>query len=132
MYMHKDNSMDILLGFAAGALALVGVAFVLKKACDVGVIDVEKVKKIDEKLVKQVRTFAKKSTVKVSKLVKQKKQKALDLLKYMKKATHYTQVELVKLTSIPYRSVRRYVDELIKEGKLLAKGYGKGKKFVKA
>ncbi len=68
---------------------------------------------------------------KSSSLVKQKQDKAHALLKIMKTGQTYTQVELQELSDIPYRSVRRYIDALVKDQKIKAKGYGKGRKFSK-
>lgn len=70
-------------------------------------------------------TPAKKS----SSLVKQKHDKAQALLKLMKAGKAYTQVELQELSNIPYRSVRRYIEALIRDQKITAEGYGKGRKF---
>lgn len=68
---------------------------------------------------------------KSSSLVQQKNDKAHALLKIMKAGKSYTQVELQELSSIPYRSVRRYIDALVKDQKITAVGYGKGRKFSK-
>lgn len=70
-----------------------------------------------------------KSKKKKTKLVQEKLRKSDAMLKKLKPGVEYTQIEIQKLTKIPYRSVRRYVNELIDQNKLIAKGYGKGKRF---
>lgn len=67
-----------------------------------------------------------------SKLAKAKQGNALRLLKHFKDGIAYTQVELVKKTGIPYRTVRRYTEYLLSLKRITASGYGKGKKFQKA
>ena len=69
--------------------------------------------------------------LKTLKRVEAKGGNAEKLLEVMKKGQEYSQVQLGKVSKIPYRSVRRYIDSLIKQKKVEAKGYGKGKRFVK-
>lgn len=66
-----------------------------------------------------------------NKLVKQKESRASKLLKKLEAGRAYTQVEIQKLSKVPYRTVRRYVEELLGHDLLVASGYGKGKRFSK-
>lgn len=96
----------------------------------------KKAKKVVPKSAKEIRTTTKSlrrasSGRRQSKLVKEKLKKSDELLKKLRRGREYTQVEIQELSKIPYRSVRRYVDELLTQGKLEANGYGKGKRFKK-
>jgi predicted HTH transcriptional regulator len=66
---------------------------------------------------------------KLSSLAVAKLGNAKKLLEFMKKGKEYTQVMLEEISKIPYRSVRRYIEALLKQGKIIASGYGKGKHF---
>lgn len=89
-----------------------------------------------EKVAKKVATSAKKAKKSVAKQAKKSiaavSGKAADVLSAMTKNKQYTQKELADLTNIPYRSIRRYVEELVTGKKISENGYGKGKRFMKA
>lgn len=137
-------------GVIVGAAGVIALGFLLKKF-----IANKKVEQFEEDLVAaivdkspfhgitQTKKISAKETVvnkivvkkpngrKVSVLAVAKLGNAKKLLEFMKKGAEYTQVMLENLSKIPYRSVRRYIDVLTKQGKIIATGYGKGKKFTK-
>jgi vacuolar-type H+-ATPase subunit I/STV1 len=78
------------------------------------------------------KAIKKRSPKKVKKSIAAITAKATEVLAVMTKNKQYTQKELADLTSIPYRSIRRYVEELIGSKKVSENGYGKGKRFMKA
>jgi hypothetical protein len=128
-----------LAGVVAGAAGVITLGFLLKKF-----LSSKRVEKFEEELVERIienspihgitagkKRSKRSAKVQGSRLVKQKRDSAAKLLASMKRGQSYTQVELVDKSGIPYRSVRRYVELLAKEGKLRSMGYGKGKKFTK-
>lgn len=131
-------------GVVAVAAGVVALGFLLKKF-----LSNTKVEKFEENLVARIvenspikgivmrksrKRQAEKAPVKrkSATLVAVRSGNATKLLAVMKKGHEYSQVELGKVSKIPYRSVRRYIDLLIKSKKVQAQGYGKGKRFVRA
>lgn len=83
------------------------------------------------KVVAAEKKTVKKASKVVKKVASELSEKAAQILKSMEAAREYTQTELATVSQIPYRTVRRYVEDLVKSGKVAEKGYGKGKRFVK-
>lgn len=124
-------------GVIVGAAGVLVAGLILKKF-----IANKKVEKFEEELVSAI---IEKSPIKIttpkkkkqsksrkeSKLAKTKQGNALRLLKYFKPGVMYSQVELVDKSGIPYRTIRRYTEFLLQQKKIMASGYGKGKKFQK-
>jgi len=143
-------------GIVAGAAGVVALGFFLKKF-----IANKKVERFEEELVARIvegspfkeavrprkrlrkaknllkkqansrKTTAKSAVQRTSSLVFEKTNRARKLLSAMDKGQAYTQVMLEKQSHLPYRSVRRYVEYLVQQGKVQAMGYGKGKKFMR-
>jgi len=136
-----------LAGVVVGAAGIVALGFLLKKF-----LSNAKVEKFEENLVAKIvenspikggskaKARKQKSKKVAKKVVKRNTSKraivkggnASKLLKVMKRGQEYSQVELEKMSKIPYRSVRRYVESLVGQQKVMAEGYGKGKRFIKA
>jgi len=143
-------------GIVAGAAGVIALGFLLKKF-----IANKKVEKFEDELVGRIvdgspfkeavrprkksrktrvlskrpvktrKAVTKSNAKKTSVLVFEKTNRAKKLLSAMDKGQAYTQVMLEKQARLPYRSVRRYVEYLVQQGKVQAMGYGKGKKFIK-
>lgn len=136
----RNKEVLTIAGVVAGVAGVVTLGLLLKKF-----IANKKVEQFEEELVQtivekspfhaiELRKKSKGSKVKLRKvsiLATAKLGNAKKLLDFMKREKEYTQVMLETISKIPYRSVRRYIDILSKQGKIVATGYGKGKKFMK-
>lgn len=136
----RSKEISALTGIIVGAAGVVALGFLLKKF-----LSNKKVEQFEEKLVAKIvenspfsrekRSKPKKKNTSIakrkSKAVVAKLGNAKNLLAMMKKGKEYSQIMLENISNISYRSVRRYIDVLVKQGKVTAKGYGKGKKFMK-
>ncbi len=60
-----------------------------------------------------------------------RKDRALRLLELMEPSRKYTQRELAELSSIPYRSVRRYVDKLAAVGYVKVEGRARAARVIR-
>jgi hypothetical protein len=139
----RKGGIVVFAGIALGAVAVVGAALLLQKFRKN-----KYVAEAEDQLVERVLAIARKSRIAPAKSVAKKikpkksvKSKKADahavakkgkeqlLAKKMKKGVSYSQIELAEMSGIPYRSVRRYVEELVAQGKVSASGYGKGKTF---
>lgn len=143
----RKNQAWAIAGIVAGTAGVIALGFLLKKF-----VSNKKVEKFEDELVarilenSQISRDAKKpkkvkvtkksrksvAKMKASSLIVMKNGNASKLLSSMKKGEGYTQIQLVEKSGIPYRSVRRYVEYLHKQGKVRMSGYGKGKKFARA
>jgi hypothetical protein len=130
----RNGKLLAVVGIVAGAVGILGAALLFRKFRSVKVVADAEDRLVEEvmrvALPKRIKPKSKKGK-KVSVLTKQKLGKAGEVLRKMKAGNSYTQIELEQLTKIPYRSIRRYVEVLHKEGKIITEGYGKGKKFSK-
>ncbi|MCC7303973.1 hypothetical protein IT418_00970 [bacterium] len=130
--MNNQKVASTVAGVVVGAAGIIAVGFLLRKF-----IGNKQVEAFEEKLVEKIvesspfKSQRKRTVKKKSKLVVAKLGNAKKLLSVMKKGKEYTQVMLVSVSKISYRSVRRYIETLVQQGKIVTRGYGKGKKFVK-
>lgn len=142
----RNREISAVAGILVGVAGIVALGLLLKKFSSNKKIEafeenlVEKIveyspfKKVKKQKSKKIVTTLKKRIVasrKKSKLAVAKLGNAKKLLSFMKKGKEYTQVMLEEVSKIPYRSVRRYIEVLEDQGRIIASGYGKGKKFLK-
>lgn len=127
MQTKRKSTLGSLSGIVLGAVGIVG-GLLLWKILKGHEYSLDSADGSVARAVKHLRTTSK-NAKKVS--PNPKASKVTQLLKVMKRGVSYTQVQLEKLTDIPYRSVRRYVDTLILQKKVASSGYGRGKVFKK-